>query len=138
MNNDQIRLSILYQYYRAKFNGKGYGEREENKELKDVPREIINANLDYLVDKGLINGEKTYVSGGILVIGSDITARGVDVVENILNQSLENLEQSISLEIKKENTTNKKLDKLYEICTKAEPVLEIVLKIAGVIFSNLK
>ncbi|MHB8545211.1 MAG: hypothetical protein ACYDAJ_00390 [Nitrosotalea sp.] len=138
MNNEQIRLSILSQYYRAKFNGKGYGEREENPELKNIPRETINANMEYLVDKGLINGKKTYVSGGIMVSPTDITARGMDVVENILKQSLEKLDQNVISEIKKESSTNKKLDKLFEISSKAEPVLEIVVKIAGMIFSNLR
>ena len=60
MNNDEIRLSILFQYYRAMFNGKGYGTREENPELKDIPNNIIQANELYLVDKNLINGQKAY------------------------------------------------------------------------------
>lgn len=138
MNNDQIRLSILSQYYRAKFNGKGYGSKEENLELKEIPHEIINANLEYLVDKGLINGKKSYTTGGIIVFPSDITARGMDIIEKILNQSLTELDQNISAEIKKESTTNKKLDKLSEISAKAEPVLNILINVAGMIFSNLR
>jgi hypothetical protein len=137
MNNDQIRLSILYQYYRAMFNGQR--DRLENPELKDIPDTVINANLVYLLDKGLINGGKSYSDDGqAYATPIDITARGMDVVENILNQSLEKLDQNVSSEIKKESTTNKKLDKLYEKCAKVEPVLEIVVKIAGMIFSNLR
>ncbi|MGI0075655.1 MAG: hypothetical protein ACREA5_06900, partial [Nitrosotalea sp.] len=78
MNNDQIRLSILYQYYRAKFNGKDFGENEENLELSDIPHEILNANLDYLVEKRLINGTKEYTGAGVVIFTSDITASGID------------------------------------------------------------
>lgn len=138
MNNDEIRLSILSQYYRAKFNGKGYGEREENLELKEIPHDIINANLEYLVDKGLINGKKSYTTGGIIVFPSDITARGMDIVEMIVKESLTKLELPIVAEIKNEGTTPKMLEKLNEKCLKYSAVLDIVIKATGMILSSLK
>lgn len=138
MNTDQIRLSILFQYYRAMFDGQR-GSLEQNLALKDIPYEIINANLVWLLDKQLINGQKRYADDGrVHVIPIDITANGMDIIEKILNQSLTELDQNISSEIKKENTLMEKLDKLSEICTKIQPVFEIVVKIAGMIFSNLK
>lgn len=138
MNNDQIRLSILSQYYRAKFNGKDFGENEENLELKNIPPETINANLGYLVEKRLINGKKEYTGAGVVIFTSDITAYGIDIVERILNQSLPELDQNVSSEIKQESTTDKKFNKLYEISAKVEPVLNIVINVTGMIFSNLR
>lgn len=137
MNNDEIRLSILFQFYRAMFNGKSYGMREENTELKDIPRNIINANEIYLVDKNLINGTKTYTSGGVLVSTSDITAWGMDIVEKIMNVSLSKLDTSINLEMEKENSTDKKLQKFYEMCVKSAPMCEVAVKVAAIIFSSL-
>ena len=138
MNNNEIRLSILFQYYRAKFNGKGYGHREENPEIKEIPHEIINANFEYLIDKGLIRGTKSYTTGGIAVFPSDITARGMDIVEKIIDETTTQLESPITTEINKENTTPKKMEKLNEICLKYSAVFDVVVKVAGTIFSNLK
>jgi len=137
MNNDEIRLSILFQYYRAAFNGKGYGSREENPELKDIPYEVTTPNLAYLVDKNLINGSKSYTSGGVHVSTSDITAWGMDIVEKIMNDSLDELEQDVSSEIRKEDLTNKKLEKFYEKCVKVAPMCEVAVKVAGMVFANL-
>lgn len=137
MDNDQIRLSLLCQYYRAMYNGKGYGQLEENPELVNIPDPIMTANLSYLVDKRLINGEKTYVSGGVIVTTSDITAWGMDVVENILNKTLDQLDQKVSSEINKEESTNKKLDKFYEICVNVQPMYDIAVKVAGLVFQHL-
>lgn len=138
MNNDEIRLSILAQYYRAMFNGKGYGEREENPELKDIPKNIINANRVYLVDKNLINGQKHYsTNGGVVVTTSDITARGMDVIEKIMNTSLDSIDDSINSEIKQEDSTSKRFEKFYEKCVKIQPMCEIAVKVANTIFSNL-
>lgn len=139
MNNDQIRLTILHQYYKAMFDGKGQTEIKDNYGLKDIPQTVINANLIWLIDKRLINGERRYASNGqVFAITSDITAWGMDVVESILNQSVEKLDPTITSEIKNETTTNKKFDKLYEMCVKVEPVFEIVAKVAGLIFTNLR
>ena len=137
MNNDEIRLSILFQYYRAAFNGKGYGDREENPELKNIPREVITPNQVYLVDKNLINGKKLYTSGGVSVSTSDITAWGMDIVEKIMNKSLDELDQDVSSEIMKEDLNNKKLDKFYEKCVKVALMCDIAVKVAGIIFSGL-
>lgn len=137
MNNDEIRLSILFQFYRAAFNGKGYGDREENPELKDIPHEVITPNLIYLVDKNLINGKKYYTSGGVHASTSDITAWGMDIVEKIMNNSLDELDQEVTSEIKKEESTNKRLEKFYEKCVKVVPMCEVAVKVAGMVFANL-
>ena len=137
MNNNEIRLSILVQYYRAAFNGKGYGEEEENDELEGISSVVINANRIYLIDKQLINGSKNYYSGRVMAIGTDITAHGMDIVEKIMDDSLEDIDQKYASEIQMESQTDKKLDKFYEKCIKITPICETVGKIAGTIFSAL-
>lgn len=137
LNNNEIRLSILCQYYRAAFNGKQYGINEENPELKDTPKNIVNANLGYLVDKDLINGTKTYTSGHIIVGATDITAHGMDVVEQIIDESSAELDPSIGAEISKETSTVQKMSRFYEKCVKIYPMCETAVKIAGSVFSSL-
>ena len=137
MNNTEIRLSILCQYYKADFNGKGYGSREKNPEIRDVPKEILNANLGYLIEKKLINGKKIYFGRGIVASPTDITDHGIDVVESIMENSLDQLDTKASSDIKKEDSTSKRLEMFYEMCVKAPPMCEIAVKVTGAILENL-
>lgn len=102
-------------------------QREENPELQNIPENLINANLVYLIDKHLINGKKYYTADGVLPSATDITAWGMDIVEKILNKSLNSLDNSISSEINNEETTVKKLDKFYEKCVKIQPMCDIAV-----------
>lgn len=139
IDNNQIRLSILSQFYMAMFNGEGGPRVNDNPELKGISEPVITANLVYLLDKGLINGEKRYAdSGRAVVFTSDITAKGMDIIESIINQSIDKLEPQISAEIKTENTTPKRFEKLNDVCQKNAPILDVVIKVAGIIFSNLR
>ncbi|MDE1764433.1 MAG: hypothetical protein KGH88_09375, partial [Thaumarchaeota archaeon] len=74
----------------------------------------------------------------IIVFPSDITARGMDIVERIVNESVDKLEPQMGAEINKENTTPKRLAKLNEICQKYSGIIDVVIKVAGTIFSSLK
>ncbi|MGH2613265.1 MAG: hypothetical protein ACRDFB_09515 [Rhabdochlamydiaceae bacterium] len=137
-DNDRIRLIILYQYYGALFDGQR-GRIDQNSELKDIPYATINANLVWLLDKGLINGQKRYADDGLVhVLSIDITASGMDIVEKILNQSLTALDQNITSEINKESTIDRKFNKLYKISVKAEPVFNILINATGMILSSLR
>ena len=137
MNNDEIRLSILCQHYRAMFNGKSYEIGEENPELGEIPRNIIKANKAYLVDKNLINGRKIYFGKELIVLTSDITAWGMDVVEKIMNTSINELDSSVSTEINQEDSPYKKFEKFCEKCVKSASMCEVVVKVANMIFSGL-
>ena len=61
----------------------------------------------------------------------------MDIVEKIMNDSLDELEQDVSSEIRKEDLTNKRLEKFYEKCVKVAPMCDIAVKVAGIIFSGL-
>ena len=88
VNNDEIRLSILCQVYNAKFSG--FRLRVLDLKLKDIRSTVIDVNLEYLLDKGLIQGGKIQTNEFTAVVLDDITATGIDVVENIMKQSLKN------------------------------------------------
>ena len=137
MNSTEIRISILFQYYRAAFNGKGYGEREENPQLTETPKNVINANLNYLIDKGLINGNKHYFNEEIVPITTDITAYGMDVVEKIMENALPELEVEVKTEIESQTQTDQKVNSLYEKCVKIAHMCEVVVNVAGPIFAAL-
>ena len=133
VNNDEIRLSILCQYYRARYSGK---IRPAKLDLDGVDHATVDANMGYLVGKGLINGKTNYTSGGnVFVTTGDITYRGTEVVEDIMKRSLHELEPAIRDEIKGEESDGKMLDKLYEKCVKSAPVCEVVVKVAHAILT---
>ncbi|MGI0047863.1 MAG: hypothetical protein ACREBB_11865 [Nitrosotalea sp.] len=139
MDYDEIRLSILRQFYSAMYDGEHSVNVRNNPELKDVPEPVVTANLVYLYDKGLINGEKRYADNGrVVVFSADITARGMDIVEMIVKQSLDRLEPPVIAKINEETTTPKKLEKLNEICKQYSAVFDVVIKVVGMIFSNLR
>ena len=131
MNNDEIRLSILCQYYKARYAGKTKPARLE---LDGVDHSTVDANMGYLVGKGLINGKSNYTSGmNVFVTTGDITYLGMEVVEDILKTSLGELEPNIRDEIEKEKSDGKMIGKLYEKCVKSAPVCEAVVKVTHVI-----
>lgn len=112
---------------------------KNNCKLATTPPIRIWRYSAYLLDKGLINGEKRYADNGrAFVFTSDIAARGMDIVELIVKNSINELEPQISEEIKKEDTTPKRFEKLNDICQKYAPILDVVIKVSGTIFSNLR
>ena len=118
MNNDRIRLSILCQCYRIKFSGK---RPPPNLDLDGVDEITKNVNLVYLLDKGLISGDKHYSSNGyVSVVGADITAYGMDQVEEIVKGLLDDLKPNVKAEIEDDHIL-KVLDKLGEKLSKVQP-----------------
>ena len=134
MDNDQIRFSILCQYHRARFNGES---EPPNLNLEGVDEITKEANLVYLVDKKLINGVKHHSTDGtVSVITYDISYRGIDVIESIMEESLDKLEPSIRNEIKEERG-NDKMVKLYEKIAESASVCDVVMKVAKAAFAAL-
>lgn len=118
MNNDRIRFSILCQYYRAKFSGK---RPPYNLELDGVDEINKNVNIEYLVDKGLINGTKQYVGdGSVNVFPADITADGMDQVEETVRGLLDDLKPDVKAGVE-DDSILKILDKLGEKLSKVQP-----------------
>ena len=87
------------------------------------------------MDKGLLRGSRTATGARIIIMTINITADGMDVVENIMKQSLDKLEPGVRSEIEKEGSDSKMLGKLYEKCVKSTPVCEAVVKITHAILA---
>ena len=129
VNNDEIRLSILCQCYMSKFKEEE-SIHPKNLELGDIDEITRSVNLEYLVDKRLLNGYKASYSGRTIIPAVNITAWGMDVVEDIMKQSLGKLDPGVRSEIEKEGSDGKMIGKLYERCVRSVPVCEAVVKVA--------
>ena len=134
MNNDEIRLSILCQCYMGKFKGvkSVYPEKLELQGVDEIARDV---NLEYLMDKGLLVGGKIPGNSRTIITAVNITAWGMDVVEDITKRSLDELEPGLRQEVEREGDTHKMLGKLYEKCIKSVPVCESVVKVTHAILT---
>jgi len=137
LNNDEIRLAILCEFYNALHSEKNYGEVDKIEELKDVSGNIVDANLVYLIDKRLIHGEVNYFTAGIHPFGSRITAHGMDIVEEIVKRSENKVESKISDELKKKSETAEKVLKFTELCVKVASMCQTAVDVAHGIFTAL-
>ena len=137
MNNDEIRLAILCEFYNALHNEKSYGEINKIEEIKGVPNSIINANLVYLIDKGLIHGEIEYTSSGVIPFGTRITAHGMDIVEEIVKRSEDKVDPKISEELKKKSVTSEKVLKFTELCVRAASMCKTAVEVTHDILIGL-
>ncbi len=80
-----------------------------------------NVNIEYLVDKGLINGTKQYVGdGSVNVFPADITADGMDQVEETVRGLLDDLKPDVKAGIE-DDSILKILDKLGEKLSTVQP-----------------
>ena len=137
VNNDEIRLSILHQLYRAKFSKNPHVLAHEF-ELQNVDYVDIVANLEYLLDKNLIEGDKKYTDNGEVFISYvNINAWGMDVVEDIAKRSLEKLDSSVKAELEKEANTQNVLAKLHEKFADTASVWQPFVQVANTVFSSL-
>jgi hypothetical protein len=110
MNDEQIRLSILRQFHDAKYTGQGVPDVRKNPEIAGILEPVIQANLTYLIDTGLIYGTKRYSDNGqAWAIPTEISPSGIDLV---------NSNRDPSSKLQKGETTNEKLDKIQKMLEK--------------------
>jgi len=137
LNNDEIRLTIICEFYNALHSDKSYGNVRDITEIQQVSPSIIEANVVYLIDKGLIEGKIHYTTGGIHTSPTRITAHGIDIVEEIVKQSEKKLETEISEKLKEKNVTAEKVLKFTELCVKAASMCQTAVNITHGILTGL-
>ena len=85
MNNQEIRLVLLAQYYQAMFTINECGSLPLDPRLRGILGPVINANKFYLIKKGLIDGRIHNMGPQMYPILSNITVHGMDVIEEIID-----------------------------------------------------
>jgi hypothetical protein len=135
MDNDEIRLIILFNYYNSLHQGEEEWDNPLN-ELKDVSESVINANLIYLIDKGLLRGKVEYTNIGSIPFVTRITDLGMDKVELIVKNS-EKEDASLAEKLDQINSTSDRVLKFSETCLKIGSICKIAVENAHNIFSAL-
>lgn len=114
MNDNQIRLEILLDYYKAMRNQTGIPHQGDNEKLKEIDHKNYDFNYGYLIKHDLVNGQIDHSNNGVeyfTPIGG-ITGSGMDVVETFVNKSVENIEK---VENKIIDKTLSYFDKIVEL-----------------------
>ena len=135
--NDEIRLILLCEYYNALFSGKQVRNHYQIFSLTNILDSVIDANVIYLIDKGLLRGEISYTIIGAIPFVSRITDLGINKVELIVKQSENELEEPIAQQLKQASTTSEKVLKFTEYCLKVGSICKIAVEHAHNIFSSL-
>ena len=68
LNDKQIRLEILLDYYKAMRNQTGIPHQENNEKLKNIDRREYNFNYGYLVKHNLVHGQIDHTDDGAEVL----------------------------------------------------------------------
>ncbi len=95
MEPPEIRFQILYYLYNKYYGGQTGKLHSVEKiiqetELKNIDRNLINGDIAYLYSSDLVTGKRSIGNGGYppSII---ITNKGIDLVENIINEIIVNI-----------------------------------------------
>ena len=106
MNDNEIRMHILFDFYNASRNQTKIPVQQDNKTLKEISKKDYDFNLTYLVKKELLRGSMHYghtcienvaLTGGITGDGLDVVERFVDAgIRNTIDAGYDVLKKSLS------------------------------------------
>lgn len=116
MNDKQIRLEILLDYYKAMRNQSRIPYQEDNEKLREIDKRDYEFNYGYLVKHDLVQGDIDRSDDGIeyFTPNGGITGHGMDIVEIFIDGCVENVEK---VENKIIDKTLSNLNKIIELTT---------------------
>lgn len=137
MNHEEIRFKILDNLYRLFFESGGtdysYGEKIASKAgLSNLNPKLIDAEIRYLEGKGFVKIDGYAADGTPGLV--QITSFGCDVVEKIVDRSVNKLSTDSSTEIKEKIKELKKEPSPSERTTK---IVDWVMQIPDAVFTLL-
>ena len=94
MDDKQIRLEILLDYYKAMRNQTEIPGHKDNEKYGKLDKKDYDFNYGYLVKHDLVKGSSHYSSNGVEYFAPNggITGDGIDVVENFIDRCVDGLE----------------------------------------------
>jgi len=103
MNDDEIRMEILFDHYNAMKNQTRLPYQEYSEKLKNIDKKDYDFNYGHLVKHNLVEGHVTNSDDGteyFTPIGG-ITGLGMDIVEKYIKNSVEHVKNTANIIIKK-------------------------------------
>ena len=95
MNDKQIRLEILLDYYKAMRNQTRIPLQENSEKLRDIAKKDYDFNYGYLVKHYLVDGQSHYSTDGIehITPNGGITGSGMDIVETFIDNCIDDVKK---------------------------------------------
>jgi hypothetical protein len=138
MEHPEIRFQILYYLYNKYYGGQTRKLHSIEKiiqetELKNIDRNLINTDIAYLFSSDLVTGKGTIGNAGyppsIIIIN-----KGIDLVENIINEIIVNIRNQQSttivkneIELISKSDQRRRTTKVWEY-VKAKPELFVIIR----------
>ena len=102
--------------------------------LRGISGPVINANKFYLIKKGPMDGWIHNTGPQMYPILSNITVHGMDVVKEIMDESLAKMDTNEATKIREEADPSAKFAKFCDLCVKVAPFCDTVVKVARMLF----
>ena len=132
MKNDEIRFRLLYGFYTDYFDIGGRGITNTKDAIsgleKEMDQEAINANLGILENRGSLMMVHRSTSG--FIGAAQITSQGVDVIEEIMEKAIENSDEELVKNIKKEKACKKKIKMFWNLALETTQVFSTIMGFA--------
>jgi len=136
MENNEIRLRILCEFYNALFQKEDQHPSGISKKL-GISTEEENAGHLWLIDKNLLDGVVEYAGSYVLASPHRITAYGMDRVEAIMDKTF--IEIKEKTEEFDKGTKKEKITKFMKKCLSNDatiPACKTALEIASSILGS--
>lgn len=138
MNDKEIRLLIISKFYKAAKEGKWYINKNEDEALAKISDIDYCFNCYYLIEKYILKGDVRATTGGeVHPTVFRISAGGIDVIDEIVDNSIENLQKEENLEIEASISTTEKFTKFYDRCVGGTSMCKFALDMLDKILTNI-
>lgn len=112
MNDKELRLKVLSILYQSAKEGTSLPGTIRDERLEGITIEEYQWTSYYLIEHHLSHGKILSTNAGALAWAGRITGHGIDIIENLINKSIENVEENKISFISKSSPY---LDKLLEL-----------------------
>ena len=112
MNDKELRLKVLSILYQTAKEGKSLPGTIKDERLKGITLEEYQWTSYYLIEQHLVHGKISSTTAGAHAWAGRITGRGIDIIENLIDKSIESVEES---KISFAGKSAPYLDKLLEL-----------------------
>ena len=112
MNDKELRLKVLSILYQAAKEMKPTPGTIKDERLEGISLEEYAWTSYYLIEHNLVRGEITSTRAGASAWAGRITGHGIDIIENLIDKSIEQVEEN---KISFTNKSSPYLEKLLEL-----------------------
>lgn len=125
----KIRWKLLCIYYDRLYSQKREGPDPMYKLAQDegIDQNIVNANVIYLLDEGLLRGQVSYTSSGALPYVTRIYSTGMQLVEKLYEKSQSNLKPEIKSKLDAIQSTVDRVLTWIELCIKGKNLVPEII-----------